>query len=680
MKYFDLTSVVNSYAGFQNSMTNKSWGYIALLKGCKSKIYPLKPYEVRLAEVSNFLDDVFTLSQTKKTYDTERSLYVIFSNKWEDYFRYQGKYAPNIFDVAVWAYRRKAFSDETTKEDIVSMFANEFNIPVEVISKGFNTQSKEILFTNSPYQESLLKIKLSEIGVNVSGDNIDAKKNSVVASPGEISRGPFIQTLYTGLDITDYVLILQSDYYSLYGNNSEKKNIKQTVNIDEEPLQQIFYGAPGTGKSHKIKEDERVKTADGKQLVFRTTFHPDSDYSTFVGAYKPTMKPVADRYKAVAGKDEEITYSFVAQTFLQAYVAAWNNIDENVFLVIEEINRGNCAQIFGDLFQLLDRDENGFSEYPIIADKDLKKYLNGKDEDGEDVLTNKKGIENGILCLPSNLHIWATMNTSDQSLFPIDSAFKRRWEWKYMPIANERKGWEIKIDVNKYDWWEFLEIINKKIEETTYSEDKKLGYFFCKAQNGVIDDKKFVGKVLFYLWNDVFKDTDLADSLFTDENGKKSFDKFYIPLGEGETKVDTARVIAFMEKLEIEPKSEGEIEEEELEEDGGVLYVIDGDTFKRKSYAGKEIMMQYLKKHPELTFQEIKGAFPDSMLGRITYGGVIAAEGADLGSYIRYYSPEQFTSSDGVNFRIFKQWTKVNMQNIIDFGNTHGIDVEVKER
>lgn len=462
----------------------------------------------------------------------------------------------------------------------------------------------------------------------------------------------------------------------------EKKSSKLNSNSSKiTSLQQIFYGAPGTGKSHKIKEDERVKTADGKQLVFRTTFHPDSDYSTFVGAYKPTMKPVADRYKAVAGKDEEITYSFVAQTFLQAYVAAWNNIDEHVFLVIEEINRGNCAQIFGDLFQLLDRDENGFSEYPIIADKDLKKYLNGKDEDGEDVLTNKKGIENGKLCLPSNLHIWATMNTSDQSLFPIDSAFKRRWEWKYMPIANERKGWEIKIDVNKYDWWEFLEIINKKIEDTTYSEDKKLGYFFCKAQNGVIDDKKFVGKVLFYLWNDVFKDTDLADSLFTDEDGKKSFDKFYIPLGEGETKVDTARVIAFMEKLEIEPKSEGEIEEElEEEEDGGVLYVIDSGTFKRKSYAGKEIMMQYLKKHPELTFQEIKEAFPDSMLGRITYGGVIAAEGADLGSYIRYYSPEQFTSSDGVNFRIFKQWTKVNMQNIINFGNTHGIDVEVKER
>ena len=215
------------------------------------------------------------------------------------------------------------------------------------------------------------------------------------------------------------------DIYSRYFPNLFKymrsdKNYKS--------LQQIFYGAPGTGKSHKIKNDEKVKEANDKNLVFRTTFHPDSDYSTFVGAYKPTIKPVADKYKAVAGKDEEITYSFVPQAFLQAYVAAWNNPEENVYLVIEEINRGNCAQIFGDLFQLLDRDCVGFSEYPIMADNDLKKYLDGKDEEEKDILTNKDGIKDGKLRLPKNLYIWATMNTSDQSLFPIDSAFKRRWD------------------------------------------------------------------------------------------------------------------------------------------------------------------------------------------------------------------------------------------------------------
>ena len=274
-------------------------------------------------------------------------------------------------------------------------------------------------------------------------------------------------------------------------------------------LQHIFYGAPGTGKSHKIKDDEGVKAADAKNLVFRTTFHPDSDYSTFVGCYKPTMKPVADKYKAVAGKDEEITYSFVPQAFLQAYVAAWNNQEDKVFLVIEEINRGNCAQIFGDLFQLLDRDCDGYSEYPIMADKDLAKYLKGKDEDGRDVLTNKDGIKDGKLCLPKNLYIWATMNTSDQSLFPIDSAFKRRWDWKYLPIENAGKGWKIKVNGNKYDWYEFLESINKEVFELTHSEDKQLGYFFAKAKDNIIDAETLVNKVYFYLWTDVFKDYDI---------------------------------------------------------------------------------------------------------------------------------------------------------------------------
>ena len=159
-----------------------------------------------------------------------------------------------------------------------------------------------------------------------------------------VTKVPFIAK-------SEFNKVVLTDYLSTSCNDTIKRK-----------LQVIFFGAPGTGKSHKIKDEERVKVADEKNMVFRTTFHPDSDYSTFVGAYKPTMRPVADKYKAVAGKDEEITYEFVPQAFLQAYIAAWNNQNDNIFLVIEEINRGNCAQIFGDLFQLLDRDNEGFSE------------------------------------------------------------------------------------------------------------------------------------------------------------------------------------------------------------------------------------------------------------------------------------------------------------------------------
>ena len=271
-----------------------------------------------------------------------------------------------------------------------------------------------------------------------------------------------------------------------------------------------------------------MKEADKKNLVFRTTFHPDSDYSTFVGAYKPTMKPVADKYKAVAGKDEEITYEFIPQAFLQAYIAAWNIPEEKVFLVIEEINRGNCAQIFGDLFQLLDRDDKGFSEYPIKADRDLAKYLKGKDDQGIDVLINKDGIKDEKLQLPKNLFIWATMNTSDQSLFPIDSAFKRRWDWVYMPIGYKNTNWTIEIGDKKYEWVKFQRIINDKIYGVDNSEDKQLGDYFVNADrtNGKISADTLLNKVLFYIWNDVCKDD--PDQIFRwiGEKGKEDSIKF----------------------------------------------------------------------------------------------------------------------------------------------------------
>ena len=338
--------------------------------------------------------------------------------------------------------------------------------------------------------------------------------------------------------------------------SASEKNTPPNITLS---LQQIFYGAPGTGKSHKIKDDADVKAADEKNLVFRTTFHPDSDYSTFVGAYKPTTTKKAVRN--VAGdivKDTNkqevyedcITYSFIPQTFLQAYVAAWNNPDDKVFLVIEEINRGNCAQIFGDLFQLLDRDDEGASEYPIMADKDISKYLNGNDEEGRPVLTNKDGIKDGKLRLPKNLYIWATMNTSDQSLFPIDSAFKRRWDWVYMPIADAKKNYVIEIDNDQYDWWSFLEAINAIIESTTHSEDKKLGYFFAKAKDGRITVETFVSKVIFYLWNDVFKDNETNHKAFKDNDGELlPFRKFFHYDGT----VDTNMVIKFLQDLEVFP-------------------------------------------------------------------------------------------------------------------------------
>ena len=307
--------------------------------------------------------------------------------------------------------------------------------------------------------------------------------------------------------------------------------------------QQIFYGAPGTGKSNTIKRN----VDNEKKICFRTTFHPDSDYSTFVGAYKPSMKPTGTAL-ASGEKEEIITYKFIPQAFTKAYAAAWNTT-EDVFLVIEEINRGNCAQIFGDLFQLLDR-KGGKSEYPIEADTDLANYLqealakSPRTDIPQEIKSGKR------LMLPQNLYIWATMNTSDQSLFPIDSAFKRRWDWVYIPIKpHAEENYKIKIGNETYDWWGFLQKINSVIDDTTHSEDKKLGYFFVNAESKTVCAEKFVSKVLFYLWNDVFKNYGFDHSIFTDNVGIKfTFSDFFNEDGTP----NTNRVNDFLKKLDNE--------------------------------------------------------------------------------------------------------------------------------
>ncbi|KXB76445.1 AAA family ATPase [Porphyromonas somerae] len=365
------------------------------------------------------------------------------------------------------------------------------------------------------------------------------------------------------------------------------------------PLQIIYFGAPGSGKSHKVAED---LAGISRENIFRTTFHPDYDYASFVGCYKPivsspsrqdlsfeelkshiqeevdknpehtiskfTIKyyrsiqklretPQREELRAEIQKclqrdndgkaqhtymnqaialgeylekeglwhdDSTITYAFTPQVFTNAYVRAWEHPNEKVYLVIEEINRGNCAQIFGDLFQLLDRKDDGTSEYPIHADKDLASYL-------QDTLSGnaKQGIAEGKLCLPSNLHIIATMNTSDQSLFPMDSAFKRRWDWEYVPINYKEaksSGFKITIGKKSYLWIKFLEHINGKVWDLTKSEDKQMGNFFIK---GNITEEVFKSKVMAYLWHEICKDEYGATNYFfcTEKGNKFSFNQLY---------------------------------------------------------------------------------------------------------------------------------------------------------
>ena len=227
----------------------------------------------------------------------------------------------------------------------------------------------------------------------------------------------------------------------------------------------------------------------------RVTFHPNYSYAQFVGTYKP-VQDTAD--------ETQIKYEYVPGPFMRIYIAAKKNTSQNFLLLIEEINRANVAAVFGDVFQLLDRDENGNSEYPVAASEDIKKYL------------AKNGIHEDELKIPSNMYIWATMNSADQGVFPMDTAFKRRWEFEYIGIDENEdkvKGYEIPISATKkVNWNDLRKAINNKLITLGINEDKLLGPFFLSKtvldsafNKGVDFVKLFESKVLMYLFEDAAK-------------------------------------------------------------------------------------------------------------------------------------------------------------------------------
>lgn len=316
------------------------------------------------------------------------------------------------------------------------------------------------------------------------------------------------------------LMFLYEKYY--YGEEAESEELDNSeAEVTYMPLvfnteieteyerNRIVFGAPGTGKSYELKEDCEKLLKDTNGSYERVTFHPDYSYSQFVGTYKPVM-----------GADEKIRYDFVPGPFMRVYVDALKSgRTENPqphLLLIEEINRAKVAAVFGDVFQLLDRDDDGVSEYEIQASEDIRKYL-AKQLGG--VPDNYQKIR-----IPNNMFIWSTMNSADQGVFPMDTAFKRRWNFEYLGInENEEKISGIgKIELAGNDepveWNILRRAINAKMssEQFKINEDKLMGPFFLSKkiiasdENGmIIDTDKFVAafksKVIMYLYEDAVK-------------------------------------------------------------------------------------------------------------------------------------------------------------------------------
>lgn len=290
----------------------------------------------------------------------------------------------------------------------------------------------------------------------------------------------------------------------------DKKNTEEVQQTIDYPHNRIIFGAPGTGKSHKLEEDKKVF---GENFE-RVTFHPNYSYAQFVGSYKPV--PVKESNNSV--ETETITYKYVPGPFMRTYVKAMKSIEEgnnkSYLLLIEEINRANVAAVFGDIFQLLDR-KDGESEYEIETSEDMRSYLASELSGDKSKYTKIK--------IPRNMYIWSTMNSADQGVFPMDTAFKRRWNFEYIGIDENSDGIKdimVKLGNDNHDinWNDLRRAINNKLsKECKINEDKLLGPYFLSKDiietndndNYVKDNEKFIqafkNKIIMYLYEDAAK-------------------------------------------------------------------------------------------------------------------------------------------------------------------------------
>lgn len=298
------------------------------------------------------------------------------------------------------------------------------------------------------------------------------------------------------------------------------KSSKIFLPIDqrEHPLQIMLYGAPGTGKSYSISSKIRqsypgFNECDDNPYVFRTTIYRDYSYFDFIGNIMPVTK------------DGKISYEFVPGIFTSALFAALRNQDSgiDVYLILEEMSRGDIASIFGDIFQLLDRDDTGKSMYGI-NNKSIYEYL----------ILNRALKPGYKIVIPKNLHIIGTVNTSDQNVNVIDTAFKRRFDFKYVGVEpkSNNNGYVNNFSINftsdnQYEWVKLYQAINHVIiNDLGLAEDKQLGPFFLKDKgNDALNRKQVANKLLHYLWQDVERVSYTSGSLFAD--GITSFSQLY---------------------------------------------------------------------------------------------------------------------------------------------------------
>lgn len=317
MKYFSLDTVISSFEDNKNKTTDGFWGIMAILRSFDCKISPCTQYDLDCQNVANILESWFSIRKEYKTYNTSAIWYVVFSAKWVEQLSIfvKNNPAPNIYSVIAWLYQHHSFDNTPSDSELLSLFCKDTAIEFDELRCLFDMSKRELTYSDSHFSHSEKVQKLVSI-FGPCGNNNSIKSNGsyIVAEAGAFQRAPFTQTLYASTENYKCLMITSAApdiYYP--GNFKERKNIVYSPM----PRQVIYFGAPGTGKSHAVN---KIIGEQAPKNNIRTTFHPDYDYSSFVGCYRPTMR------------DGKIEYAFTAQAFTKAYIGAWSDLSKPFFL------------------------------------------------------------------------------------------------------------------------------------------------------------------------------------------------------------------------------------------------------------------------------------------------------------------------------------------------------------
>ena len=535
----------------QLGIDNKFWGVLTIVKNVKK--YLKLPTSIGTMSlivcdkngVQNDLKNFFSLQNTtdnnKQANDDDWLLLRKDFASWVSYELLANKRV-NFLSLAVFLFRNTSFQERLTSDLLIQKVKSFLNIPKEWEKDWF----KEIASFDIEYEDSFNQSWSCDFSVGLRKYKFDKTHGSivfkpskdiysVVAKPDELSRGPFYQPLYAAQG--NAILFIKKDFFEnveeIKKTNEDVGEVKKQNNTNSiTPSQIIYYGVPGCGKSYEVNkvindELDKYSVADKEYHKVRCVFHPEYCNADFVGQIYPYVKP----------DNGGVEYRFKPGPFAEIVRRAYRNPAEPFFLVIEEINRGNAAAIFGEMFQLLDRIrpedgpeelsgnvyDTGWSSYGV-TNIDVNAYIRQKSTDNPEKIeyddsvpygNEIKFINNTAVRLPPNLSIYATMNTNDQNVFTMDNAFQRRFKSKMIRnVLDENSAqYKTEIDDTGVYWGDFRKWINEKIllpqTAVLKADDKCLGGWFITGEkiNGVDKIKKedFAEKVLKYLWDDVFK-------------------------------------------------------------------------------------------------------------------------------------------------------------------------------